>query len=67
MQQGSFNPSVLLANDSGSNVVEVIQSSRQKAKTMVDVAVQVWKILIFTEFNINIHLTSFFEVTMYYR
>ncbi|KAL0919995.1 hypothetical protein M5K25_009092 [Dendrobium thyrsiflorum] len=41
MLQGSFNPSALLANDSGSNVVEVIQSSRQKAKTMVDVAVQV--------------------------
>lgn len=41
IQQGSFNSSALFTNDSGSNVVEVIQSSRQKAKTMVDVAVQV--------------------------
>lgn len=41
VQQGSFNSSAaLLTNDSGSNVVEVIQNSRQKAKTMVDVAIQ---------------------------
>lgn len=37
---GSFNP-VLLAQDSGSHVLEIVQSSRQKARTMVDVAVQV--------------------------
>lgn len=41
IQQGSFNLSSVVTNDSGSNVIEVIQSSRQKAKTMVDVAVQV--------------------------
>lgn len=40
-QKGSFNPSSVITNDSGSNVIEVIQSSRQKAKTIVDVAVQV--------------------------
>ncbi|XP_020596183.1 protein ALWAYS EARLY 2-like isoform X2 [Phalaenopsis equestris] len=41
VQQGSFNPTALFVNDSGSNVFEVIQSSRLKAKTLVDVAVEV--------------------------
>ncbi|XP_020256591.1 protein ALWAYS EARLY 2-like isoform X1 [Asparagus officinalis] len=37
--QGSFNP-LLLSQDSGSDVLEIVQSSRQKARSMVDVAVQ---------------------------
>ncbi|KAJ6832829.1 protein ALWAYS EARLY 2-like isoform X2 [Iris pallida] len=39
--QGSFNQSSLLPQDSGSNVLEIIHSSRQKARLMVEVAVQV--------------------------
>ncbi|PKA56627.1 Protein always early 3 [Apostasia shenzhenica] len=44
-QHGTLNSTTPFTNDSVSNVAEVIQSSRQKAKTMVDVAVQVNNIL----------------------
>lgn len=31
------------AQESGSHVSEIVESSRKRAKTMVDVAMQVWK------------------------
>ena len=48
--QGSFNPA-LLTQDSGSNILEIILSSRQKARTMVDVAVQVYTTGLISSFN----------------
>ncbi|WOL02517.1 protein ALWAYS EARLY 2-like isoform X2 [Canna indica] len=36
----SFNPSAFLNQDLGSHVVEIVETSRRKARTMVDAAVQ---------------------------
>lgn len=43
----SYNPSYFLNQDSGSQVLEIVDTSRQRAKMMVDVALQV-KLIIFT-------------------
>lgn len=39
----SFDPSADDAQESGSHVTEIVESSRAKAQTMVDAAMQVWK------------------------
>lgn len=48
----SCNPSAFLNQDSGSHVAEIVESSRRKARTVVDAAMQVGLTIIISLFQV---------------
>lgn len=53
----SCNPSAFLNQDSGSHVAEIVESSRRKARTVVDAAVQVDLFIIVSLFQLFLFMS----------